>query len=184
MSVPESPYPLDAEGFEHPHWCDQSICTAPSSLRIRGQEESSVPFSLLGAHLGTAKVVEGDRTVETRFTLQPWRMVDQPVTNVVEGVDLRVETKDERLKAIVMTTVEQLGPLARAFAEVRDIALTGKPRTAVDRAIRALAEFGVLDAGVAARMVPMFREHLTRAEVETVVGWFVDSNDEFLRGEL
>lgn len=178
---PAHAYPVDDEGYEHPHWCRPDLCTAPSMLRARNVNEADVPLNMRNAHLGGPEIVDGDRMVETRFTLQAWRMVDQPVTDEVEGVDLRVETKDERLAAFVFVTVEQLDPLTRAFAEVRDIARTGRPPTRAQRAIRALYQFGVLDSGVAARVLPMYREHLTRAEVEQVVDWFVGGTDEFRR---
>lgn len=185
-SVPESVYPLDAEGFEHPHWCDQTICTSPSTLRIRGEQEASVPFILRDAHLGTPKVVDGDHYAETKFSIQPWRMVDQPVTDEVEGVDLHAEAKDERHRAVYPVTVSQLSPLARAFAEVRDIATAGKPPTIVQRAVSALFAFGTLDSSEAARLLPLWRDYrdLTPAEVDDVVTWFVDGTDEFRRTDV
>lgn len=123
MSIIPDPYRTDAEGFEHPTWCDVSgSCTAPSALRQRGVAEADVPVLLSNAHLGTARVVDGDRMVETKFTLQAWRMVDQPVTDEVEGIDLHIEAKDGRLKTVVLVTPSQVPDLVEAFADLARLA--------------------------------------------------------------
>lgn len=178
-TVPSNPYPLDAEGFEHPRWCDLQLCTAPSSLRARGQDEADVPFTLRDAHLAAPHVVDGARIAEARYTLQAWQMVDRPVDDEVEGVDLQVERLDERLQVVFPVTLEQLAPLARAFGEVRDLVAVGKPPTVVDRAVAALVAFGEFDADVVARLLPMWRRYgeLTAADVEAVIGWFTVGGD-------
>ncbi len=57
------------------------------------------------------------------------------------------------------------------------------PSPAVARAVTALHVFGVLDASTAARLLPMWRRYaeLTPADVDTIIAWFVDSGDEFIR---
>jgi hypothetical protein len=174
ISVPS--YLFDPEGFEHPRWCDLGECTAPSALRQRGVDEAAVPLYLRGNHLTTPFVIEAAsaRAGEADFTVQAWRGVDQPVTNEVEGVDLVAEMTVQNLRIGLPVAVEQLGPLARAFAGLRDTARAGRPLTIVQQAVAALTSFGEFDARVVARILPMWRRwaELTPADVDQVIAFF------------
>lgn len=115
----------DAEGFEHPDWCDLGECTAPSALRQRGRTEADVPVYLRDNHLSTPWVVEAGRAGEVTYTVLVYRGSSQPVGNAVEGVDLVAEFTVQNLRIGLGVAVDQLPGLAAAFAGARDTAIAG-----------------------------------------------------------
>lgn len=128
MSIIPDPYRTDAEGFEHPSWCDLGQCTAPSALAQRGLAEADVPPYLRDNHLSTPWVIDAGRIGEVTYTVQAFRGVDQPVTDEVEGVDLVAEFTLQNLRVGLAVAVDQLGPLVRAFTGARDTAQPGGDR--------------------------------------------------------
>jgi hypothetical protein len=128
LDAPVDPFRIDAEGMEHPSWCDLSVCTAPSALRQRGAAEAGVPVYMTDNHLSTPWIIEAGRLGEVAYTVQAFRGVDQPVTDEVEGVDLVAEFTLQNLRVGLAVAVDQLGPLVRAFTGARDTAQPGGDR--------------------------------------------------------
>lgn len=177
--VSDSTVPADP-AHAHPSWCWPGTCTAPDRLEERGEQEHDVPMYRRSSHFSTAHVIPVTRVSEVEIRLELFRDVYTEVTDEPEGVLLSYFAEYCGHSGTLILAVEQLGPLARAFAEVRDVVRSGNPPTLVELAIRALADFYVTDAGTAARLLPMWRRYaeLSPADVESVIAWFVDSNDE------
>lgn len=117
----------DHPAHMHPSWCDRAVCTHPDSLADRGVTEADVPRHLRSAHMATPRTVHLDEHGEVRFTFLPWRFVDEPVTDVVQGVDLICEWATMLLTVGVPIAPAQLPALVDTFTAVRDLATGGDP---------------------------------------------------------
>lgn len=124
-TVPIPAFPRDAEGFEHPNWCDLTECTSPSALRIRSAE-TDVPVYMQDHHLSTPQRVPAGRYGEVDFIVQVGRDTNQPVTDKVDGVDLIIDFPVCRLRVGLPVAVDQLGPLTQVLTAIRDIAIGGE----------------------------------------------------------
>jgi hypothetical protein len=164
---------LSDPAHAHPTWCDRSQCTHPDALAARGVAEADVPLHLSSSHLSTPVVLGDSRHGDPVFVLQADRQVDAPVTDEVEAVDFTLRIPERGFTVTVMVDPPLLDRLAGAIEHMRLLALGTSP-TLVDRAIRALRDFGVYDREAAHRLLPDWHaaDQLDDGEYEQIIGAF------------
>lgn len=121
-SVPSIPETGEARPVDlrHPSWCDvANSCTAPSALEARGVAEGDVPLYQRSVHRTTPVVVEVDEFSDTKIELYGWRWIYEPVTDVVQGVDVTLTLADRRAVFSATLTPSQIQPLAAALDGLR-----------------------------------------------------------------
>lgn len=177
-TVPIPAFPRDAEGSEHPNWCDLSECTAPSALRQRGVDEADLPDYTLDNHLSTPRTIAAAYGSEGAYIVQAWRGSNQPVEDGVNGVDLVADQHARNLRIGLLVSVAQVAPLAEAFADmarlIRPTDLPGAPaeNPIVEDVARSLRILGCVTRGNADALLGLTVVHLTDRERAAVLARF------------
>jgi hypothetical protein len=158
----------------HPSWCSSDHCSAPDRLAERGLTEADIPLHKRHSHFSAPLTIGSEAREDAVLTLALERFVDQPPAEPgVDAVELVMEHRLHGTRAVALLEPAQLDSLAGAVEHLRLLVLGTSP-SLVDRAIRALRDFGVHDRDAAHRLLPDWRasDQLDDDEYEQIIGAF------------